>query len=126
LLTSRDNFSDWCGTSSRIGCHSTCTRRRRGSREIGTVFGADFHGCGPCFSVDAARWRAAYAALGYRLPANAELWETGIAHVPLAAGSTGKAYHFREMLPRSRWSKKWSSWSDCRDRISTIPPPIEG
>ena len=69
-----------------------------GTRDIVQAFDTDFYVCGARFSGDAVRWRAAFTELGFSVPDNAEIWDTGVMHVPPPPGSTGKAYHFREML----------------------------
>ncbi len=71
---------------------------RKGTRDAALAFDTDFWGCEVSLPGDPARWRAAFEALGFSVPQNAEITATGITHVPPPAGSTQKAYHFREML----------------------------
>ena len=72
--------------------------QKTGTRDIVKAFDTDFRGCGARFPGDPAKWRSAYEALGLQIPTNAEIDGAGCTHVPPPPGSTGKAYHFREML----------------------------
>jgi uroporphyrinogen decarboxylase len=69
-----------------------------GTRDAAEAFNLDFRYCGPHFPDDPSRWRTAFEALGCNLPANAEIDWAGVTWMPPAAGTTGKAYHLREML----------------------------
>lgn len=73
-------------------------QQKKGTRDAALAFDLDFQYCGPRFRGDPAKWRAAFEELGFPVPENAEIWDNGVTHVPPAPGSTGKAYHFREML----------------------------
>lgn len=46
---------------------------KTGTRDVVKAFGTDFCGCGPTFPVDPACWSDAFEALGFPVPANAEI-----------------------------------------------------
>jgi uroporphyrinogen decarboxylase len=69
-----------------------------GTRDLAAAFGIDFKTFGVDFPGDEKKWRAAFDDLGFPVPANAEIWSSGVTHVPPPAESAGEAYHFREML----------------------------
>lgn len=71
---------------------------KTGTRDVVRAFGTDFETFGIDFPGDSQRWREAFAGLGFPVPANAEIWSTGVTHVPPPRESAGEAYHFREML----------------------------
>lgn len=72
--------------------------RERGTRDVVQAFGSDFYDCSPRLAGDPVRWRAAYEELGVKFPENAEIEANGFAFALPTGGSTGEAYHFREML----------------------------
>ncbi len=72
--------------------------RRTGSRDPREPFGLDVAHVGCRLPSTAADWEPALAALGCALPADAEIDNDGVVHVPPPAGSTGRAYHLRTMV----------------------------
>ena len=72
--------------------------KKIGTRDVVKAFDTDFAHCGVGFPSQTERWRPAFEALGFEVLANAEIWDNGVTHVPPPEGSTGDAYHFREML----------------------------
>jgi len=107
MLTSRENFFLMMrhGRPQRLPFDLPVTppiedmiERKTGTRDVVKAFDSDFCGCGPSFPGDPARWRSAYKELGVQIPENAEIDGAGCTHVPPPPGSTGEAYHFREML----------------------------
>lgn len=69
-----------------------------GVRNPELAFETDFATGWVDYDEDPLRWREALAEVGAVLPAEAEIGPFCIAHVPPAAGTTGRAYHFRTML----------------------------
>jgi len=107
MLTSRENFLLMMGHEQpqRLPFDLPATppvidliEQKTGTRDIVKAFDTDFRECGPRFPGDPARWRSTFADLGLQIPENAEIDGAGCTHVPPPPGSTGKAYHFREML----------------------------
>jgi len=72
--------------------------QKTGIRDAAEAFNTDFIYAGADFGSDSTLWRAAFEQLGYRVPENAEIGGIGIAHIPPAGGSTGAAYHLRQMI----------------------------
>ena len=70
----------------------------KGTRDVAAAFDLPFRGIGARFPDLRQKWLDAYARLGIKLPADVELWDTGIAHIKPPAESVGEAYHFRTML----------------------------
>jgi len=71
--------------------------QKTGMRDMVKAFDTDFVGCGARFR--AIRGDGALLTrFGSQLPENVEIDELGLANVPPPIGSTGKAYHLREML----------------------------
>jgi uroporphyrinogen decarboxylase len=71
---------------------------RTGVRSAELAFETDFGFVAADYREDRQRWLAALAEIGCVLPADVELGPFCVAHVPPAAGTTGRAYHFRTML----------------------------
>jgi uroporphyrinogen decarboxylase len=72
--------------------------KRLGTRDPSLAFGLDFRTLEPRMPVNADKWRQAVTALGYDLPADADIARDGIMHISPTDESTGEAYHLQEML----------------------------
>lgn len=69
-----------------------------GTSDLREAMKTDFAGISYGQPADVAAWLAAYAELGYAMPADAEIDMFGIAHVAPPMESVGEATHFRTML----------------------------
>ena len=107
MITARENFYRMMrdGNAQRMPFDVTATppvvdliERKTGTRDIVQALDADFCSCEVVYPGDPERWRTAFEAIGFQVPANAEIWNTGVVNVLPPPDSVGDAYHFREML----------------------------
>ena len=72
--------------------------KEMGTRDAKAAFGFDFEDVYASYSSREKEWRAAFADIGFRVPANAEVGFAGITHAVPPAENLGQAYHLRQML----------------------------